>query len=52
MLIITSNTQTEITQLDNMDGDVEIKFQSYTLNPMGKLMFIHTKTLDDIGYGD
>lgn len=52
MKLITSNTQTEITQLDNMDGDVEIKFQSYTLNPMGKLMFIHTKTLDDIGYGD
>ena len=52
MKLITSNTQTEITQLDNMDGDVEIKFQSYTLNPMGKLMFIHTKTLDDIGYDD
>jgi hypothetical protein len=52
MKLLTSNTQTEITQLDNMDGTIELKFNSYKLNPMGSLMFIHTKTLDDIGYGD
>ena len=52
MKLLTSNTQTDVTLLDKWDETLKLGFKQYTLNAVGTLNFIHTKTLDDIGYSE
>lgn len=52
MKLLTSNISTDITLLDKWDETLKLGFKSYTLNAVGTLNFIHTKTLDDIGYSE
>jgi hypothetical protein len=52
MKLLTQNTQTDVTLLDKWDETLKLGFKQYTLNAVGTLNFIHTKTLDDIGYSE
>ncbi len=53
MKLLTSRmTTAEVTLVDKWDETMKIGFKSYTLNAVGTLNFVHSKTLDDIGYSE
>jgi hypothetical protein len=53
MKLLTNRMNTaDVTLVDKWDETLKLGFKQYTLNAVGTLNFIHTKTLDDIGYSE
>lgn len=53
MKLLTDRMNTaEVTLVDKWDETLRIGFKQYTLNAVGTLNFVHSKTLDDIGYSE
>jgi len=52
MKLFTQNAPRNITLADFPNDTLRLSFKQYTLNAVGTLNFIHSKTLDDIGYSE
>ena len=52
MKLFTQNAPRNISLADFPNDDLRLSFKQYTLNAVGTLNFIHSKTLDDIGYSE
>lgn len=52
MKLFTTNAQSNVTLSDFSNETIKLSFKQYTLNAVGTLNFIHSKTLDDIGYSE
>lgn len=52
MKLFTQNAPRNITLADFPNETLRLSFKQYTLNAVGTLNFIHSKTLDDIGYSE
>ena len=52
MKLFTQNAPRNISLADFPNETLRLSFKQYTLNAVGTLNFIHSKTLDDIGYSE
>ena len=52
MKLFTQNAPRNISLADFPNKTLRLSFKQYTLNAVGTLNFIHSKTLDDIGYSE
>lgn len=52
MNLLTKNQRSDITLVSKFDDNIKVGFKSYELNAVGTLNFVHSRTLDDIGYGE
>ena len=52
MKLFTTNAPNNITLSDFSNETLRLGFKQYALNAVGTLNFIHSKTLDDIGYSE
>lgn len=52
MRLFTAKAQNNVTLSDFKDETLRLSFKQYTLNAVGTLNFVHSKTLDDIGYSE
>jgi hypothetical protein len=52
MKLFTENAKGNVTLSDFPVDSLKLSFKQYTLNAVGTLNFIHSKTLDDIGYSE
>lgn len=52
MRLMQRNQRSDATLVSKFDGNLKVSFKSYELNAVGTLNFVHSRTLDDIGYSE
>lgn len=52
MRLMQRNQRTDVTLISKFNDELKVGFKSYELNAVGTLNFVHSRTLDDIGYKD